>query len=216
MDNNIAKKESKLAEWIKSIVIAFIIAMFIRAFFVEAFKIPSASMEPTLLIGDHVLANRLIYGIRVPISGKTIIPISHPKNGDVVIFRWPKDRSIYFIKRCEGVPGDVLEMKNKVLYRNGKMVIEPYAVHRDPHIYPRNTDVRMFKTLWGSRDNWGPVKIPPHEYFMMGDNRDNSYDSRYWGFVPERNIVGKAFIIYGSWTFNPLRIRLNRFFNLIH
>ncbi len=216
MDDNKPKKESKLAEWIKSIVIAFIIAMFIRAFFVEAFKIPSASMEPTLLIGDHVLANRFIYGIRVPISGKIIIPISHPKDGDVVIFRWPKDRSIYFIKRCEGVPGDVLEMKNKILYRNGKRVIEPYVVHRDPHIYPRNTDVRLFKTLWGSRDNWGPVKIPPHEYFMMGDNRDNSYDSRYWGFVPERDIVGKAFIIYGSWTFNPLRIRFNRFFKLIH
>lgn len=216
MDYNKPKKESKLAEWIKSIVIAFIIAMFIRAFFVEAFKIPSASMEPTLLIGDHVLANRFIYGIRIPISGKIIIPISHPKDGDVVIFRWPKDRSIYFIKRCEGVPGDVLEMKNKVLYRNGKRVIEPYVVHRDPHIYPRSTEVRLFKTLWGSRDNWGPVKVPPHDYFMMGDNRDNSYDSRYWGFVPERNIVGKAFIIYGSWTFNPLQVRFNRFFKIIH
>ncbi len=210
------KKESKLMDWIKSIIIAFIIAMFIRAFFVEAFKIPSASMEPTLLIGDHVLANRLIYGIRVPISGKIIIPISHPKDGDVVIFRWPKDRSIYFIKRCVGVPGDVLEMKNKVLYRNGKRIKEPYVIHTDPHIYPRNTTISMFKTLWGSRDNWGPVKVPPHEYFMMGDNRDNSYDSRYWGFVPENDIVGKAFIIYGSWTFHPFKIRFNRFFKLIH
>ncbi len=210
------EKKDKLFDWIKSIVIAFIIAMFIRAFFVEAFKIPSASMEPTLLIGDHVLANRLIYGIRVPISGKLIIPVSHPKDGDVVIFRWPKDRSTYFIKRCVGVPGDVLEMKNKVLYRNGKRVVEPYVIHTDPHIYPRNTDIAMFKTLWGSRDNWGPVKVPPNSYFMMGDNRDNSYDSRYWGFVPDNDLVGKAFIIYGSWTLHPFKIRFNRFFKLIH
>lgn len=210
------EKKDKLFDWIKSIVIAFIIAMFIRAFFVEAFKIPSASMEPTLLIGDHVLANRLIYGIRVPISGKLIIPVSHPKDGDIVIFRWPKDRSTYFIKRCVGVPGDVLEMKNKVLYRNGKRVVEPYVIHTDPHIYPRNTDIVMFKTLWGSRDNWGPVKVPPNKYFMMGDNRDNSYDSRYWGFVPDNDLVGKAFIIYGSWTFHPFKIRFNRFFKLIH
>ncbi|WP_025270060.1 signal peptidase I [Hippea sp. KM1] len=210
------KNQSKLGEWVKSIIIALIIALFIRAFFVEAFKIPSSSMEPTLLVGDHVLANRLIYGIKVPITGKMIIPIKHPQRGDVVIFRWPKDRSIYFIKRCVGIPGDTLQMKNKILYRNGKRVNEPYVVHRDPNIYPKDTDISTFKTLWGSRDNWGPIKVPKGEYFMMGDNRDNSYDSRYWGFVPERNIVGKAFIIYGSWTFSPFEVRLNRFFRLIH
>ncbi|AEA33899.1 signal peptidase I [Hippea maritima] len=210
------KKQSKLGEWIKSIIIALIIALFIRAFFVEAFKIPSSSMEPTLLVGDHVLANRFIYGIKVPITGKMLIPIKHPQRGDVVIFRWPKDRSIYFIKRCIGIPGDTLEMKDKVLYRNNKMVKEPYVVHRDPNIYSKNTDISTFKTIWGSRDNWGPIKVPKGKYFMMGDNRDNSYDSRYWGFVPEKNIVGKAFIIYGSWTFSPFEIRFNRFFKLIH
>ncbi|WP_035587824.1 signal peptidase I [Hippea jasoniae] len=210
------QKKDVVGEWIKSIIIALVIALFIRAFFVEAFKIPSSSMEPTLLIGDHILANRLIYGIRVPISGKIIIPVEHPKVGDIVIFRYPPKPSVYFIKRCVGVGGDVLMMKNKVLYRNGKRVNEPYAIYTDPHIYPRNTDNPIVKARWGSRDNWGPVKVPPHEYFMMGDNRDNSYDSRYWGFVPEKDIVGKAFIIYGSWTFSPFRIRFKRFFKLIH
>ena len=219
--------KNKAIDWIKSIFIALLIALFIKAFIVEAFVIPSTSMVPTLLVGDHVLANRFIYGIRVPSmyigkseiipgGGKIIIPVSHPKDGDIVIFRFPKSPAIYFIKRCVGVPGDVLMMKDKILYRNGKKLKEPYVVHQDPHIYPKNIpSTSPFKTKFGSRDNWGPIKVPPHKYFMMGDNRDNSYDSRYWGFVPEENIVGKAFIIYGSWTWRPVDIRFNRFFKLL-
>ncbi len=208
-------RKEKIYDWIKSIVIALIIALFIRAFIVEAFKIPSSSMENTLLIGDHILVSRFIYGIRMPFSGATIIPVGHPKHGDIVVFMWPKNPNIYYIKRCIGVPGDVLEMKDKVLYRNGKKVVEPYVIHRDLNIYPRNTQYRMARTLFGSRDNFGPVKVPPHSYFMMGDNRDNSYDSRYWGFVPEKNLTGKAFIIYGSWEFSPFEIRFNRFFRTV-
>ncbi len=209
-------KKDKLYDWIKSIAIALVIALFIRAFIVEAFKIPSSSMENTLLIGDHILVNRFIYGVKMPFSGATIIPVNKPKHGDVIVFKYPPNPSIYFIKRCIGIPGDVLSMKNKILYRNGKRIKEPYVIHKDPHIYPRNTQYELAKTLWGSRDNWGPVKVPPHSYFMMGDNRDNSYDSRYWGFVPAKNLTGKAFIIYGSWEWHPFIVRFNRFFKLVH
>ena len=209
-------KKDKLYDWIKSIAIALVIALFIRAFIIEAFKIPSSSMENTLLIGDHILVNRFIYGIKVPITGSTIIPIGEPKHGNIIVFRYPPEPSVYFIKRCIGIPGDTIAMKNKVLYRNGHIVNEPYAIHRDKNIYPRNTQVRIAKTLYGSRDNFGPVKVPPHSYFMMGDNRDNSYDSRYWGFVPEKNLTGKAFIIYGSWEFSPFIVRFNRFFKTVH
>ncbi len=207
--------KGKLYDWIKSIAIALLIALFIRAFIVEAFKIPSASMENTLLIGDHILVNRFIYGVRMPFTGKIIIPDRHPRDGEIVVFKYPPNPSIYFIKRCVGVPGDVLMMKNKVLYRNGKRVYEPYVIHTDPHIYPRNTEYELARTLFGSRDNFGPIKVPPHCYFMMGDNRDNSYDSRYWGFVPEKDIVGKAFLIYASWQWHPFKIRFNRFFKRI-
>jgi signal peptidase I len=209
-------KKEKLYDWIKSLAIALVIALFIRAFIVEAFKIPSSSMEDTLLIGDHILVNRFVYGVRMPFSGATIIPVGTPKHGDIIVFRYPPKPSIYFIKRCIGTPGDVIEIKNKALFRNGKKINEPYAIHRDKQIYPRDTDYQMAKTLSGSRDNFGPIKVPPHSYFMMGDNRDNSYDSRYWGFVPEKNLTGKAFIIYGSWEFSPFVVRFNRFFRLVH
>ncbi len=208
-------RKEKIMDWVKSIVIALIIALFIRAFVIEAFKIPSSSMEDTLLVGDHILVNRFIYGIRMPFTGSTIIKNKEPKFGDIVVFMYPKNPNIYFIKRCIGTPNDVLEMKNKVLYIDGKKMTEPYVIHRDENVYARDTDYMPAKTLFGSRDNWGPVKIPPHKYFMMGDNRDNSYDSRYWGFVPEKNLTGKAFIIYGSWEYNPLEIRFNRFFKTV-
>ncbi len=212
----IVSRNEKIYDWIKSIILALIIALFIRAFLVEAFKIPSSSMENTLLVGDHILVNRFIYGVRVPIVGSTIINVSHPKHGDIIVFRYPPKPNIYFIKRCIGLPGDVLVMKNKILYRNGKKINEPYVIHRDINIYPKDTKVPMAKTLFGSRDNFGPVKVPPNSYFMMGDNRDNSYDSRYWGFVPNKNLTGKAFIIYGSWEFSPFIVRFNRFFRTVH
>ena len=207
--------KEKVFDWIKSIFIALVIALFIRAFIVEAFKIPSSSMENTLLIGDHILVNRFIYGVKMPFTGYKIIPVKEPKRGDVVVFKFPPNPKIYFIKRCIGTPGDTLKMINKVLYVNGRKVIEPFVIHKDPNICGRNRVSLVCRTRFGSRDNWGPVVVPKGKYFMMGDNRDNSYDSRYWGFVPEKNISGKAFIIYGSWTWSPFNIKFNRFFKLI-
>lgn len=207
--------KEKVFDWIKSIFIALIIALFIRAFIVEAFKIPSSSMENTLLIGDHILVNRFIYGVKMPFTGYKIIPVKEPKRGDVVVFKFPPNPKIYFIKRCVGTPGDTLKMVDKVLYVNGRKVAEPFVIHKDPNICGRNVISLVCRTRFGSRDNWGPVVVPKGKYFMMGDNRDNSYDSRYWGFVPEKNISGKAFIIYGSWTWSPFDVRFNRFFKLI-
>ncbi len=207
-----------IKEYIEALAIALILAFFIRAFVVQAFKIPSGSMLPTLQIGDHLLVNKFIYGIKIPFIDKVIIPISTPKHGDVVVFKFPLDESKDFIKRVIGVPGDVIEIKNKVVYRNGKRLKEPYVQHVSPVIIketypmdlwpPKTFDPRV-------RDNLGPIKVPPHKYFVMGDNRDESYDSRFWGFVDENKILGKAWIIYWSWEgFN--HIRWNRIFKVIH
>jgi signal peptidase I len=204
-------------EYLEALVIALILAFFIRAFIVQAFKIPSGSMLPTLQIGDHLLVNKFIYGIKLPFIDKEIIPISKPKFQDVIVFKFPMDESKDFIKRVIGVPGDVIEIKNKILYRNGKKVKEPYVQHTSYSIIkesypmdkwpPKQFDPRV-------RDNLGPIKVPPHKYFVMGDNRDESYDSRFWGFVSENKILGKAWIIYWSWK-GITHIRWNRMFKLI-
>ncbi len=214
--------KGKLYGWVKSILIALVIALFIRQFIVEAFVIPSASMEPTLLVGDHILVNKFIYGIRVPFINSVIVPVSHPHVGDVVVFKFPPNPTVDFIKRCVGVPGDVLKMVNKQLYINGKPYHDKWAVFRGGFVCPKHVQpgddpcyapfVSTHTEGGGSRDNWGPIVVPKGEYFMMGDNRDNSYDSRYWGFVPSRDLLGEAFLIYGSWTWNPPRVRWSRFF----
>jgi len=205
-------------EYVEALVIAFILAFFIRAFIIQAFKIPSGSMIPTLQIGDHLLVNKFIYGVKLPFIDKEIIPVSKPKFGDVIVFKFPLDESKDFIKRVIGVPGDVIEIKDKWVYRNGKKLNEPYTIHTSYSIIrerfpmekwpPKRFDPRL-------RDNFGPIKVPPHKYFVMGDNRDESYDSRFWGFVKENKILGRAWIIYWSWQ-GITNIRWNRMFKIIH
>ncbi len=208
------RKKSVFREYFEAICIAIILALFIRTFVVQAFKIPSGSMLPTLLIGDHLLVNKFIYGIRVPFTGKILVPIKKPKQGDVVVFRFPKDRSIDYIKRVVGTPGDTIEIKEKKVFINDKPITDAHAHISSPSILSANAS---------PRDNFGPILVPENRIFVMGDNRDNSYDSRFWGFVDQKDILGKAFILYWSWDIDkPLfslerftSIRFGRFANLI-
>lgn len=194
--------KSLVREYTEAIVIAVILALFIRSFVVQAFKIPSGSMLSTLQIGDHLLVNKFIYGIKFPINGKVLIPWKTPKRDDIVVFRFPKDRSIDYIKRVVGVAGDTIEIKNKQLYINGEATTNPHA---------QFTNENIMKASAGPRDNMGPVKVPEGKIFVMGDNRDNSYDSRFWGFVPLNDVLGKAFILYWSWDLEKPLMSLNRF-----
>lgn len=183
-----AKPKSGLRENIEAIVIAVILAMFIRTFIVQAFKIPSGSMKDTLLIGDHILVNKFIYGVKLPFIDKTIIPVKDPKSGDIIVFRFPEEPEKDFIKRAIAVAGDTVEVRGKKVFVNGERFEDLYGVFKDPHI------------INGSpRDFFGPVKVPEGHVFVMGDNRDHSYDSRFWGFVKLKSVRGKAFIIYWSW-----------------
>jgi len=184
-------KKSGLRENIEAITIAILLALFIRTFVVQAFKIPSGSMKETLQIGDHILVSKFIYGIKLPFVQKTIIPIKNPKKEDIIVFRYPENPKLDFIKRVVGVEGDVIKVRNKKLYVNDQLVDQEYAIHTDPHIIP---------AVYNKRDNFGPVSVPPDALFVMGDNRDNSKDSRFWGFVNLQAVKGKAFMIYWSWN----------------
>ena len=193
-------KKSGLRENIEAIAIAILLALFIRTFVVQAFKIPSGSMKETLQIGDHILVNKFIYGIKLPFVQKTIIPIKEPQKDDIIVFRYPENPKLDFIKRVVGVEGDVIEVRNKKLYVNDELVDREYAIHTDPHIIP---------AVYNKRDNFGPVIVPPDSLFVMGDNRDNSKDSRFWGFVKLKAVKGKAFMIYWSWNKDNSRTLLN-------
>ncbi len=199
--------QNKLWDWTKSIIIALLLALFIRSFIVQAYKIPSGSMIPTLLVGDYLLVNKLAYGIRNPIKDDFIYFRKLPKRQDVVVFTYPLNKKLDFIKRVIGLPGDTIQIINKKVYVNGKLLKEPYVQFTDPEIYPKEVS---------PRDNYGPVKVPPGYIFVLGDNRDQSYDSRFWGFVPVKYIKGKALIIYFSWDSKHFRIRFNRIGKLIH
>ena len=181
-------KGGVIREYAESIVVAILIALFIRAFVVQAFKIPSGSMEPTLLIGDHLLVNKFIYGIKVPFVDRKLLVYKEPKRGDIVVFIFPKDKKKDFIKRVVGGPGDTVEIRQKKIYINGAHWDDPYGVYRDAEV-----------TGMVPRDNFGPVVVPPEHVLVMGDNRDRSYDGRFWGFVPFDQIKGKALILYWSW-----------------
>lgn len=185
------RAKSVLREYAEAIVIAILLALVIRAFVVQAFKIPSGSMKPTLLIGDHILVNKFIYGIKLPFTDYELIHISNPKRGDIVVFEYPVDPSKDFIKRVIGLPGDTIRIENKVVYVNDQALSEPYAVQSDDKILPAGVS---------PRDNVGPLVVPPRSLFVMGDNRDESYDSRFWKFVSMDALKGKAFIIYWSWN----------------
>jgi signal peptidase I len=200
------KEKSKIREYIEAILTAILIAAFIISFVVQAFKIPSGSMIPTLLIGDHLFVNKFIYGVKIPFFRKTIIPITDPKKEDVIVFIFPQDRSKDFIKRVIGTAGDKIEMKNKKLFINNQAYADPFGVYDDDNIYP--ADVQP-------RDNFGPVVVPPNSLFVMGDNRDHSLDSRFWGFVDLKDVQGKAFILYWSWNAEEKNVRWTRLAKLI-
>lgn len=201
------KRKGAIREYAEAILIALAIALVIRTFVVQAFKIPSGSMIPTLEIGDHILVNRFIYGFRIPYSRVRLLPFTMPERGDVIVFVYPEDNSKDFIKRVVGVGGDTVEIRNKRIYVNSKAWEDPYGVYTDPRILPREMD---------PRDNFGPVKVPPEQLFVMGDNRDNSRDSRYWGFVHVGEVKGKAFLIYYSWDSSNHGIRWGRIGKIIH
>ena len=194
-------KKNVIREYAEAIIIAILIALFIRTFVVQAFKIPSGSMKPTLLVGDHLLVNKFIYGVKIPFLRKTLIPIDTPERGDIVVFIYPVDRSKDFIKRVVGVAGDTITIKNKRIYINGAPSDDGHGVHTDSLIFPGSLQ---------PRDNFGPVTVPPGHIFVMGDNRDESYDSRFWGFVDLRDVLGKAFIIYWSWDRENSDVRWKR------
>ncbi|HPK54846.1 MAG TPA: signal peptidase I, partial [Smithellaceae bacterium] len=200
------KTKSKIQEYIEAIIIAILIAVFIRTFVVQAYKIPSRSMVPTLLVGDHLLVNKFIYGVKIPYFRETIIPVTDPERGDIVVFIYPNDRSKDFIKRVIGVAGDKIEIKNKKIYINDKEYSDSHGIYSDRFIYPASLQ---------PRDNFGPVTVPPKSLFVMGDNRDESADSRFWGFVDLRDVEGKAFIIYWSWDSEDQSLRWKRLGNLL-
>lgn len=195
------KKKSVLKENIEAIIIALILAFFIRTFIVQAFKIPSGSMKETLQIGDHILVNKFIYGVKIPFLRTTLIDIKNPKRFDIVVFKFPEDPKKDFIKRVIGVEGDTVEIRNKKVYINNEQIDDIYGQYTDPYEFPANSQ---------PRDNFGPVKVPAHSIFVMGDNRDHSYDSRWWGFVDLKALEGKAMIIYWSWDGDNFGVRWNR------
>jgi signal peptidase I len=189
-------RKSTLREYFESIVIAVILALFIRTFVIQAFKIPTGSMENNLLIGDHLLVNKFVFGPTESALERSLLPIGTLHRGDVVVFKYPEEPDRDFIKRVIGLPGDTLELKAKKVYINGTPLDEPYVHFIDA---PRGESDFHEVTSFDVRERYGPVTVPPNQYFVMGDNRDNSQDSRYWGFLPRDYIKGKALVIYWSY-----------------
>jgi signal peptidase I len=187
------KSKSKTREYVESLIIALIIAFFVRSFFIQAFKIPSSSMEPTLLIGDHLLVNRLSYVVKVPFTDNVIWDLGKPRRGDVVVFRYPVDTGKDFIKRVVATEGEKVEIRDKAIYINGKKIEDRWAFFSDKTVIPG---------FLSPKDNMPPVVVPKDSYFVMGDNRDRSLDSRFWGFVKKDLFVGRALILYFSWDGN--------------
>ena len=185
---------------VAALLIAVVFATFARTWVIQAFKIPSGSMEKNLLIGDHILVNKFIYGPRVSALEERLLPMRKVRRGDVVVFKYPEDPSRDFIKRCMGLPGDTLKMVDKDLFINGRYVDDSKITwYADSATYPRD----LFFHTKRVRDNFGPKTVPPDNYFCMGDNRDNSNDSRYWGTVPESYLKGRAFVVYWSFESGP-------------
>jgi signal peptidase I len=188
-----SKKKGVFREYAEAFVIAFIIALLIRTFLIQAFKIPSSSMEPTLLVGDHILVSKFIYGIRIPYIGKKFLTFHKPGRGDIVVFVYPEDPKKDFIKRVIATEGEEVRIKNMQIFVNGKPIDDPWGVYGE----------RGRPFIPGPlrpSDNYGPKVVPPNSLFVLGDNRDNSQDSRYWGFVDLSAVKGKAFIIYFSYN----------------
>jgi signal peptidase I len=201
-----------LFEWAKSLSLAILLFLVVRSFLVEAYRIPSGSMEGTLLVGDFLLVNKLVYGAEVPFTGKRLPAVRHPKYRDVVVFEWPEDITKNFVKRLVGLPGDTLAMHNGTLVRNGKPQDEhAFVTHTDPGSDPSGEEFGWQREFLlsratrnapyhPSRNNWGPIVVPAKHYFMLGDNRDDSLDSRYWGFVADSLVLGSPMVVYYSYA----------------
>ena len=199
-----------LWEWTKSMTTALLLFFVVRSFLVEAFKIPSGSMERTLLVGDFLLVNKLVYGAEVPFTHRRLPAVRAPRHGDVMVFQFPEDPTVDFVKRVVGLPGDTLAMTKGVLVRNGVALRERYVSHTEPGTDPAGEEfrwqreylVRSAQAAAGyhpSRNNWGPLVVPAGNYFVLGDNRDNSLDSRYWGFVADSLVRGRPLFVYFSY-----------------
>ena len=208
--NRAGAVERVAVEWMKTILIAIALFFFVRAFFVEAFKIPSGSMEQTLLVGDFLLVNKLVYGPQLPFTSRRLPGIRAPRRGDVLVFQYPLDPSKNYVKRVVGLPGDTVAMADGHLVLNGDSVAETYVHRTDPEYDPAQEEFRWQRnflvrsaeagTEHPSRNNWGPLVVPPKSYFVLGDNRDNSADSRYWGFVPDSLVRGRPLFVYFSYA----------------
>ncbi len=196
------RKKGVMREYGEALFIALLLAAFIRVFLVSAFTIPSGSMLNTIQIGDYLLVNKLSYGVKLPFIDTWLYKNDGPEYGDIIVFKYPKNPSIDYIKRVVGLPGDVMQMKDKVLYRNGKPVDESYIIHTRPNSV-------------GLLDNTEPYVVPEDEYYTLGDNRDNSEDSRAWGSVHRDAIYGKAWRIYWSWDAKDGSPRLSRIGKLL-
>lgn len=193
----VGPKKPWYREWSEALIVAVVLALIIRTFLFQAFKIPSGSMLDTLLIGDHLLVNKFIYGTQLPFSDDRFLAVRDVERGDVIVFEFPLDENKTFferrdfIKRVIGLPGDTVEIRDKHVFVNGKLYSIPQETHKDDNTIP---------AVASPRDFAGPIKVPADSYFVMGDNRDYSYDSRFWGFVKKTKIKGLAFIKYWSWN----------------
>lgn len=209
-ENDEIKPKSTAKEYLEAFIIAIILALVIRTFIVQAFKIPSSSMEPTLLVGDHLLVNKFIYGVNIPFTDKKILQFTKPKRGDIIVFKFPKDEKIDFIKRVIAVEGERVEILKKQVFINGIPLPDTYG-----QFVEKSNNYGL-----SPRDNFGPVVVPKNAVFCLGDNRDRSQDSRFWGFVDIDKIRGKAFILYFSWNGGSKsllnKVRWSRFFKLLH
>ena len=210
-------RKSTAREYFESICVAVILALFVRTFVVQAFKIPTGSMEPNLLIGDHLLVNKFNFAPTLAGAENMVLPIDPIRRGEIIVFKYPEEPERDFIKRVIGLPGETLELRNKRVFINNMPLDEPYVHYLFPpgeDEAPSDFDVRM---------TYGPVTVPAGHYFMMGDNRDNSQDSRYWGFLPREYVKGKALFVYFSFGDEQgglsnlfTSIRWNRIFHQIH
>jgi len=209
-----------LVDYARSFFPIFLIVLVLRSFIVEPFRIPSGSMIPTLLIGDFILVNKYDYGIRLPLINKKVIEIGNPERGDVVVFRYPNDPSTPFIKRIVGLPGDKIVYENHELFINGEKIetrpistyvgLKSAAVHTGAKLLEEDLLGHDHQILWttqGRSPSFSDI-VPPDSYFVLGDNRDNSRDSRYWGFVPDENLIGRAFMIWMNWDNGPTLSRI--------
>jgi len=210
------RRKSQLREYAEAILVAVALTVVIRTFVIQAFRIPTGSMEDTLLVGDFLFVNKFLYGAAVPFTDLRLPALRDPRRGDILVFKYPKDPKRDFIKRVVAIPGDTVELRNKVLHVNGVTQEEPHTKHSSDQVQPpeyRNSAI--FPPGLGNRDNYGPYVIPTDHYFMMGDNRDNSDDSRFWGPLNRDFIKGKAIFIYWSWNKERIRPRLSRLGKLI-